>query len=344
MQPEISLESICRSEGTIEFEFRSPSLLDSDAGSGSILQKVAGRHVFHLERDKFDLVFTHAAPGTGTRVARLDLSTVGSAPGLHIIMVWAPDETRLVVGPLRPDGELVEAIGMKSDFELIVGRNGQVVQAGGVGVQTGAFTVYENGELVVEPPAIRTWEDTSLAIRTMRQAKSEEGFLFDVVQTNAVIAMLVTGLEAYTQRRFVELAGEGLRPDTDSLAREFPRVDPAAARTAGAGFEHLAAPFAGRQGINFQNYEQMKRGFSAAYGIRFADIPGVSSQDLGELKKAIAHRHHVVHVSPLEAVREGRKTGQLKFSNREYAAESSERIDRFVRAMHKATLHSGQIL
>lgn len=340
MSETLPASALCRHEGTIEFQFHSPSLLDRNAGSGVILQRAAGRHAFTLAREEFELVFAHASPGTGTREARLDLAPVGPATGLHIFLVWSPYETKLVIGPLRADGQLYEAAGVTADYELIVGNDGQISRAGGLGVQTAGFKVYDGAQLVLEPAAIRTWEDTCVAIETVRKATSEEGFMFEVVQTNVIVAMLVTGVEAYSQRRFAELAGEGVRPDIHHLAEAFPRVEPVAEMAGEVGYERSVAPFTGRRGINFQNYEQMKRGFKAAYGIRFADLGGITSDDLREIKKAIAHRHQVVHVSPLESIRDGRGTGNLLFANRDYAASCSERLDRFVCALHDATLRS----
>lgn len=330
---------LCRPEGTLEFKYRSDQLFDPEAGRGRILDQVAGRHVFRLERDeRMRLLFLHSSPGTGTRIATIEMSKLDRAAGIHVFLLWAPDSTKLVVGPVPP-GSLVEAEGVRSPTQLIVGRSGEVFEVGDVGVSVGSFRAYAGDQLVAEPAAIDAWHDTIRAVKVMRGGRSDEGFMFEVIQANAIVVMLVTGLETYAEKRFVEVAGEGIPPDLETLRIDFPRLGGESTPGAPAvGDESVLDPYVGRPGINFQNYEELKQAFRSAYGIRISALAPLSSDDVRDLKSVIRLRHQVIHVSPLQAIRAGLGTGNLEFTNQDYADEAISLVERFVSALHQATL------
>lgn len=108
-------EEMCRPEGTVEFDYVSETLFDTALPQEVILELAAGAHVFQLVRnERLELLFYHSAPGTGTRVATVDLTSVTPCFRVYIALVWSPSETRLHVGPRVPGGKLVRAEGRPS--------------------------------------------------------------------------------------------------------------------------------------------------------------------------------------------------------------------------------------
>jgi len=68
-------EAIKRPEGTMRFTYTSEQdLFDQKIPGGIIFDLVSGGHYFRLERtDNLEISFYHSSPGTGTRVATVDL-------------------------------------------------------------------------------------------------------------------------------------------------------------------------------------------------------------------------------------------------------------------------------
>src|SRR5438445_3942446 len=180
-----------RPEGTLEFRGTYPGLLDSRVGNGCLLRVVTGSIVFVVERNaELLLSFIHSTPGLGTRSATVDLREFtpdSPCERFFFALVWSPRELRIHVG--RDDGgQLLEGSGSSAPFSLQVDRYGGLARIGGEGVQMMGARVYLDGKAVLVPTAIKLWRDTRMAVDTLATARSDIGYLFEVVVANAILS------------------------------------------------------------------------------------------------------------------------------------------------------------
>jgi hypothetical protein len=97
-------EAICRPEGTVSFKYTSKQLFDPAAGAGILIQIPSREHLFRIERDA-DLVlhFIHSSPGTGTRIASIDLKNVPPCETAFLAFTWSPTEINFHLKPTAID-------------------------------------------------------------------------------------------------------------------------------------------------------------------------------------------------------------------------------------------------
>jgi hypothetical protein len=260
---------------------------------------------------------------------------------VQIFLTWHPDSVSLFLGPLEGEQKLLQSEGgEESPMRLLVGENGEIYEVGDAGIEVAGFRAYEGDRLVVEPTAIETWRNTLDAIGVLQEGRVEEDARFEIAQANAVVTMLVTGLEAYGQKRFRELTGEGITPNLIALAQAFPKVQGGTVEPVSLppGDESGVLLYVERSVINFQIYEALLKAYRAAYGLRITKDAGVSSEDVRRLKAAILQRHRVIHVSPLEVIRSKPGQDPPEFVSRDYAEETVALFTRFIDALHASTL------
>ena len=222
------------------------------------------------------------------------------------------------------------------------------MQVGDSGVDVKGLRITAGGSTVVSPPAIALWGDVKTAVETLLTGESEAGYMFEVVCSNAALGMVVTGFETYCQKRFVEVESEGVPPDGPALVSRFGTAEeraklkdgvlPASITDAMATSSPIAPVIAER--VNFQNYDDCKRAFNKAYGVRFGVDLGIASQALERAQRMLGYRHRIVHVSPTSALlNEGEvPPDEPEFSRRELVAEALAIFDEVIRGLHEATL------
>lgn len=338
-----------RPEGTLEFVYSFDGLFDPALGHGILFEVVAGAIIFRLERDPdLNLHFFHSSPGTGTRVASVDIKPLKGSTKVLIGLVWSPNETRLHVGDLRKDGEqLLIGVGKPSPRQFRVDSSGAICQVGDEGVQVMGISVFAKGRLILQPTAIEAWNSTVEAIKILLTGTSPKGYIFEVISTNMIIVMLVTGFEIYCKRRFLELEEEGISADFDSLSKKcFSSGERGRGEIEAIMQEALADGISpmkkivdqGR--IDFQNYERCKLAFNKGYGIRFGEDIGVSNMLLEEVQRLISFRHKIVHLSPLLGMLNQEQVPPQKpiFPSRQYAEKAVNTFDSFIQGLHSATL------
>lgn len=340
-------EAICRPEGTFTFNYSSADLFDKEKPGGIILEVPSGQHLFRLERDNDLFIhFYHSSPGTGTRVATINLDKLPPSPNVFIAFSWTPNEIKLYIKPEVPDTELVIAIGVPSQRQFRVGKDGHIYQIGDQGIEVMGVHIYQAGQPIILPTAKEAWGETRKAIEILTTGQSSEGYIFEVVVTNLMLAILTTGFEAYTKKRFLELEQEGLSPDTGALIDAFyPKKEREAsigalleseAKDIGISvLQHIVA----RGAINFQNYDKCKRAYNKAYGIKFGDLK-LSSNTLQGIQSYICYRHRIIHVSPMLTILNQEKVppDDPVFSKKETAENARECFSGFIEALHEATL------
>jgi hypothetical protein len=344
--PDETAEAMCRPQGTMLFDYTSEQLFKKSAGAGVLLEVVVEGLVFRLWRDgDLALHFLHSSPGTGTRIATVNLSDLSPRPKIGVALVWSPTETRLHVVDPQTGTELASGKGEASATDVRV-EAGRIYEVGSPGVEVMGARFFQAGAEMLGPTAINLWADTQRAAKVLLTGSSQEGFLFEAVQANAVLVMASTGFEAYGQRRFLELETECVRPDGVRLAKRFfssPDRSGAVLKTfredAAAQGISFAAKLASDR-IDFGSYGASRKAYAAGYGIRFGVDLGVPNKLLETLQRTIRFRHRIVHVSPLIGFLNQPESppDDPIVSNRELAESTLSSFDEFIQALHQATL------
>jgi hypothetical protein len=340
-------EAIRRPEGTVTFEYFSEDLLNPEVPGGIIFELPSGGHVFRLERTSGMLFrFYHSSPGTGTRVATIDLNKVLHCTRAFIAFSWSPSETKLYLGPRVQGGELYSATGVPTQHQFRVGEDRSIYQVGDDGVEVMGVSIYREGQPILAATAIEAWQNTKRAIEVLQTGTSAEGYLYEVVVTNLMLSILVTGFEAYTKKRFVELEEEGVEPAIEPLIEAFfPK------RERDAGISAILKSEADEAGksvlkhivdrgtINFQNYGNCRRAYNKGYNIRFGELR-VDSETLGWLQRFIKYRHRIIHVSPLLGFLNQAESPPEDpvFPSNNLAQKAIDCFNRFIISLHEASL------
>ena len=204
-------EAICRPEGTFTFEYHSPYLFDKSKRGGTILEVSSRQHLFRLERDDgLNLHFYHSSPGSGTRVATIDLNKIVPAENVFMAFSWTPVQIMFHAGSRAEGAALASATCVESPRKFRIGKDGNVYRIGDPGVEVMGLSLYQGGQPVIQPTALDAWEETLNAIDILATGQSSKGYIYEVVVTNLTLVVLVTGFEAYTKKRFL---GVGIRRD-----------------------------------------------------------------------------------------------------------------------------------
>ena len=337
---------ICRPEGTVQFSYTFKELFNPDIGQGVIFEIPSGEHLFRIERDSdLLLYFYHSSPGTGTRVATIDLKGVKPAETVMCIFTWSTKEINFYVGPKVKGAELLHAKGTNSKKQFRVGRDGSVFQIGDTGIDVMGINVQVGGEPVLQTTAIEAWRETKKAIEILATGTSDQGYLFEVSVTNSSIVILVTGFEAYSKKRFLELEKEGVTPSIEPLINSFfskkerDSIADILKTEADSVHKTILELIVERGVINFQNYDKCKLAFNKAYKLKFGEL-SISSSKIEFFKKIIKYRHRIVHVSALTGMLNQSEVPPEEpvFPKKEFAAEALRAFDSFISRIHEATL------
>lgn len=335
-------------EGTIEFVYQSRDLFDKTSPIGIIFDIASGKHVFRLERDEnYNLNYYYSSPGSSTRVATLNLNDIKASNNTFICLTWSPDETNMSVGSLLKDEKLVDVKGKPSEIKLYVGEDGNIYHFGGQGIKTMGVNFYQGGKPILQPTALEAWEQTIHAIDMLATGHSDKGYAYEVVVTNVTLSVLVTGLEAYTKKRFLELEKEGITPNMDKLISSFYSKKERDANlytilqeeAIEKGITELQHVVSNKRRINFQDFKQCSLAYSKGYNIKFNEI-GISTETLEDLKKFIKYRHKIIHVSATLGIlnQERVPSEEPIFSSTETAKKAEKCFIEFIDKLHQATL------
>jgi hypothetical protein len=339
-------ETLRLPSGTIYLRDFTSDGFKSDANDGIMLEVPSDGHYLLLDRiDGRRIRFFHSSPGSGTRVATLDLAPYPEFDTADIFMMWSPTETKLVCGSRSGGCELLTAVGEPSPVSIRVGANGQVFAFGGFGSPVAGARVRIQGVQVLKPTAIEHWKETLHAVEVLWAGKPTGGDMHEILLANLTISMLVTGLEGYAKTRLLEIEKEGHKPCARALFDEFAR------KRGDADFARLEHPPTGSRTtlfhrvlddleINFQDLDKIKNSYKKAFRIMIGEI-GIQAADLIDLKKYIAYRHRVIHASPLLGVlnEENVPPEEPMFANKRLADKAVLTFDVVIKALHDATLN-----
>lgn len=291
-------------------------LFDPKIPGGIIFHITSGNHYFKLERtNSAELKYYHASPGTGTRVATIDLKPLPKCEQVFIAFSWAPEGIKLHIGPKIEGAELVSANGILSDTTFKVDKEGSIVQIGGPGVKVIGARVNIDGKQMVKPTAIEAWNETKKAIEILLTGESKEGYIFEAVKSNLCIVMMVTGFEAYCETRYQEIEDEGCTPDIERVQKKL-----------------------SKRKENFQDFNgYCKEIYKYGYGIKFAEL--VNSNEYNELVQIFKFRNRIVHASPmLTMVNEFEVPKKEPIFSTNITNHALSLFDKFVNALHIASL------
>jgi hypothetical protein len=319
-------------EGSLMFHLE-PKQLYEQPGSVTLLHVATGATLLGLTRTEAQvLTFTHAAPGTGTRVAQLALPPLVDDGVFLVAMTWSESETALYAGFLgREPGR---AAGMPSPTQIRV-VDGEVLQLGDADLEVMGYQIFVGGELQLRESGIEVWESTKRAIDIHLRSEAVEGYVGEVIQSNLALVMMATGVETYCGRRFVELPAEGRTADVEAMAKA---VLPTKIRESGQ-FASVVDVLDARQ-VDFGNYKASSEAFRATYGLRFASDLGLSEKTLESVRRMLEYRHRIAHVSPLIALLNQARVppDAPVFAGHVLVSELLQATDSFVAALHAATL------
>jgi hypothetical protein len=222
IQPDQLAEKLRTPVGAVAFVYTSNDLTNAEVPGGRLLEVVAGDHVFRIQRtDDLLLEFYYASPGTGTRVATLDLKKSSPFSKSRMFMSWSPQDISFALEPDIPGADPLTAKGVPSAKNLRVGKNGAVYEIGDKGVQVTELRLTLDGKPILRPSAIDAWNATIQAVTILDSGTSSEGYIFEVVVSNLTLSVLVTGFEAYMKTRFAELEREGIDANIEALLNAF---------------------------------------------------------------------------------------------------------------------------
>jgi hypothetical protein len=333
-------ELMQRQEGAVKLVVsKTAGLLTKHAAGEVLFAETAGDHIFRIVAGEgLVLQYYYSSPGTGTRVATLDLASLKPASLLVLYFDWSPTDIHFAVGEPETDNA-VTASGVRSDRRLYPLEGGFVLTAE-PGVEV--LDIRIDQAPAYHTPAIEIWQTVLKAVEVALGGTSGDA-RFERVVSNMCLVILTTGFETYLQARFREMQQEGIQPNEDQLARDFANADE---RSTG-GITAVRVTAAGRgitafqlmtERINFQTYDRAKTAYNRAYGIKFGDI--VDSSVLERIQRYIWYRHRIVHVSASELILNNPKVPPEDpvFSTKTLAQQAKDDFSRFVAAIHTATL------
>jgi hypothetical protein len=342
------VEKIKIQEGTIAIHYEEKELFTKNLGHVIMFEVESGEQFFRIERDnELNVHFYHSSPGTGTRVASVNISLLYDSPNVLIILSWSPELTRLSIGGKGKYKKLIEEEGKVSNKQFRIGNDGQVLQIGDHNLEISHFELYKNGKPYLQPTAIETWKKTYDAINLLISGESKsEDVRFNMVVSNMAIVMMVSGYESYCKRRFIETEGEGKHADFKTLFTHFSskseRENNVLETIVFEAKELSISPtkyMVKNNRIDFQNYENCKKAYKKAYNISFSEDLDLDNVIIVKIQKLIRFRHRIVHYSIFEGLFNIHEhNAKPIFTTKDFAIESLNEINCFISQLHKETL------
>lgn len=295
-----------------------------------------------LERDaKYRLTYFYTTSGLGTSVASVPLAPFASVKNVTAKLQWSPEAIYIEV---EGGGAKRHADGKKTNKVVIPNGEDGVLEFGDDGAELGMFTMHAGDQLVAKASAIKAWEHMLEGCKVLLSGQSDQGFMFEVIQKNFLIVMLVTGFEAYCKDRFLEMEKEGWAADKDALTKVFfskrerdgggPDALNDDAKKDGISFAEKLVK-TGR--IDFQNWDYCKKAYNKGYGIKFSEL-GLANDQIEHMQRFIKHRHRIVHVSAVDPILEY-NNGEPLFCTKAGLCEGIiEMFSNFIKLLHAKTI------
>jgi hypothetical protein len=329
-----------RQRGAAKLLVSETTLFANHAAGDLLFAENAGAHVFRIETgDQLALEFLYSSPGTGTRVATVDLTRMRPAPRLLFYFDWSPEATTFSVFDRDDPSNSVSSGGVAGGRKQYVLR-GQLtltVAAGGE-----MISVRSGDDNLFEIPAIESWRSTLGAVDVALTGTSPDE-RFPAVLCNTALVMLATGLETYLQARFLEMEREGIAPDEEAFGRIFMNATERKAGgmqavTASASAEGVSVFQLLANRVNFLSFERSKDAYGKAFDIKFGEL--VNSQVIADIRRWLLYRHRIIHESASLLTLNDAEVPPAEpiFANVALASRARNDFATFVGSVHAATL------
>lgn len=329
--------------GTIAFKLYSEGLFEEAESEGVILEVSSGAHVFRIVRESKPIIsYYYWSPGTGSRVAKVDLSGSVAAPGVQIVFIWQPTGTQLYVTPIEDSGQnSLMAEGAPTNKSFRLDKRGTIVQVGDEGMEILDLRMEVDGQSVILPTASENWRGVEESCKVLQRGQSDDGYLFEVIKSNSILTKLVTGFETYCKTRLIEMEHEGITPDLKKLSKKVLMktedrdgfLDASKRDAQTRGMSVLELWLIEQRRVNFQEFDGAKMAFNRTYSIKFGEI-GATGDEIDKIKLLFAHRHRVIHVSPIITFMPNNDPALGK----ELLEQAPDRFKDYMEKLHGATL------
>ncbi|WP_159039931.1 HEPN domain-containing protein [Christiangramia fulva] len=303
------IENLKIPEGTFSFTFSADKLFEKDLG-GIIYEIVAGEIYYRLEKDNnVNLKYYRSSPGTGTKVATVNISDLSYSEGIRIFMTWKPENISLHITNTTGDKKVLTGEGENSNKKFRVAPDGGVIQIGDDNVQTMGFEMYVGGKPFIQPTARDNWQSKVDAINLLFDSKSKsEEKRWESVITNMALVIMVTGFESYCKTRFLEMEKEGKTLNFSDLLNSFStkleKENNIEEYIIEKARENNVSPLkyiVDKKRIDFQNFKRCNTAFKKGYNISFFENLNIPTEKIDLIKEVIKYRHRIVHYSMYEA-------------------------------------------
>ncbi len=341
---------ITEEEGSITFRIKSMgNLFDKNLKKVTVFDLPLSNSHMILERDElFHLNLIHISETFGLRVASLDGADYANASGLFLANVWSPKELRLHVGDSEKKIGLRFANGKSMPQKVIKASDGSFVLVGDEGVDVRMLTVKKGSTSIVEPSAKEIFDFRILRTQTLIDNCKKGDFLLETTLVQLGISMLVSSMEVYLQKRFIELEKEGWSSNFDALCERMFSAKYTASRkqaiedlASEAKMSKLEAAFqAARAEMSFQEMRKVRRAYKSCYGI---DVDSsVDPKVVSEISEFVHYRHRIIHAAKDLSILNEDKVPPEKpvFASKETLERAAKAFSSFVEAFHKGTLKS----
>lgn len=341
------LKHVNEKEGTIEFRIATMgNLFDEKLGRVWVFDMPVGLSRFLLIREGyFNLLFYHFSPKLGIRIASLDVDKLSKAKGLYVAVTWSETESCLYVGDIERKVGLLSARAESQPFRAISGKDGSFLLVGDEGLDVGIVYVKKGERVAVEPNAIEIFNFSIERVNTLIDGCSKGNFLFETTCVQAGLVMLVSAFETYCRKRFLEMELEGWFLDFDLLCAEIiscryldsykHEIEERSNTERKRKLELLIED----RRINFQDFDGCKEAFNKGYGVKFGEIPGITSQMIERIRELIEFRHKIVHSGRDATILNFEEFPDEKpiFSNKQSLEDAKNVLVEFIQKLHVAT-------
>lgn len=339
---------INENEGTITFTItRLGNLFDRSLPSVTLFDLPLNNSHSILKREGFfDFNLYHLSEAHGLRRASLDGRRFEFSKGLRFFVVWSPAETRLHVGDTEKEVGLLTANGEKLPQRVIRTGDKWFLLADEKGIDVRMMTVKSGEKVTVEPSAKEIFDFRILRTQTVIDGCKKGDFLFETTLVQMGIAMLVSGMETYLQKRFTELENEGWAPDFVALTSRLfskkylsQRRQEAEERASSQGISKIQALLqTARSEMSFQEMKKAKRSYKVTYGLDLDTL--VPARLFDEVDRYVHYRHRIIHAAADLSMLNSDEVPPATpvFANKETLEKARDTFVEFVNTIHKATL------
>lgn len=323
-------------EGTLTFHLKNEEIYKNLELNSHIYELVGHGHIHKFVKEKNKFKYYYSSLNGGTKESEIEAKKVTGGTSIFIAVTWKAGKSIVYMGSKNPDEELVTSEGVDS-LKRYRALKGKVIEFDNVNVNSLRFYSEEGN---IEPTAIDGWEEIKKGIDTLNNSYSD--YQHELIGVNLSIASLITGFENYLKKRFIEIEKEGVVAVEEKLIsiifskwqRENNYASELKTKASEEGItfiEKLAL-----KEINFQNYDDAKKAYTKAYGLKFSEL-GIKSNEIEKLKKFIGYRHKITHISPMTPILNSNNLNLEEpiFPNKNLLNEGIKLFDDFIKKLHE---------